>query len=311
MKVYHTLEQFQKVENGIVTIGTFDGVHLGHQKIISSLKQIAKEKSGETVVLTLHPHARMVLYPDDTDLKLLTSIEERATVFNNLGVDHLIIHPFTKEFSKLLPAEFVETILVDKIGTKILVIGYDHHFGRNREGSFELLKELAPKYHFDLVEIPEIDVNDIAVSSTKIRKALKNGDIHIANQYLGHDFELTGIVIHGKKVGKAIGYPTANIYVQDLYKIVPCEGIYAVLVKVDSNIYKGMLYIGNRPTLEGSKQSIEVNILDFNKDIYDQKITVIFKHRIRDDQKFDSLEALTKQIDLDKLETIKLLSQTY
>ena len=311
MKVYHSIEEFKKIDNGVVTIGTFDGVHLGHQKIISSLKQIAKNKHGETIVLTLHPHARMVLYPDDTDLKLITSIEERVALFKAFGIDHLIIHPFTLEFSRLSATEFVRDILINKIGTKTLVIGYDHHFGRHREGTFELLEELAPVYNFDLEEIPEQDVNDIAVSSTKIRTALNNGEITTANQFLGYDFELTGTVIKGQQIGKTIGYPTANIFVQDTYKLIPGDGIYAVMVRLDKEEFKGMLYIGNRPVFKGIKQSVEVNILDFDREIYGEKITVIFKNRIRDDMKLSGIDELKLQIDKDKVEAIKLLFQTY
>ncbi len=311
MKVYHSIEEFEKVDNGVVTIGTFDGVHVGHQKIISTLKQIAKNKNGETIVLTLHPHARMVLFPDDTTLKLITTIEERTTLFRSFGIDHLIIHPFTLAFSELSATAFIKDILVEAIGTKTLVIGYDHHFGKKREGNYELLEKLAPVYHFDLEEIPEQDINSIAVSSTKIRTALMQGDVATANEFLGYDFELTGEVIHGEAIGKTIGYPTANIQVKDAYKIIPAEGIYAVLVKVDDDLFKGMLYIGNRPTLHGSKQSIEVNILDFDRDIYGQTITIIFKQKIRDDKKLNSLEELKLQIDQDKMATIKLLSQTY
>ena len=311
MKVYHSLEEFKKIDNGVVTIGTFDGVHLGHQKIISSLKQIAVNTFGETIVLTLHPHARMVLYPDDTGLKLITTIEERVALFKGFGIDHLIIHPFTLEFSRLNATEFVRDILVNKIGTKTLVIGYDHHFGRHREGTFELLKELAPFYNFDLEEIPEQDVNEVAVSSTKIRKALNDGDIITANQFLGYDFELTGTVIKGEQIGKTIGYPTANIFVQDTYKLIPGDGIYAVMVRLDKEEFKGMLYIGNRPVFKGIKQSVEVNILDFDREIYGEKITVIFKNRIRDDMKLSGIDELKLQIDKDKVEAIKLLSQTY
>jgi riboflavin kinase/FMN adenylyltransferase len=311
MKVYHSLEEFKKIDNGVVTIGTFDGVHLGHQKIISSLKQIAVNTFGETIVLTLHPHARMVLYPDDTDLKLITTIEERVALFKGFGIDHLIIHPFTLEFSRLNATEFVRDILVNKIGTKTLVIGYDHHFGMHREGTFELLKELAPFYNFDLEEIPEQDVNEVAVSSTKIRKALNDGDIITANQFLGYDFELTGTVIKGEQIGKTIGYPTANIFVQDTYKLIPGDGIYAVMVRLDKEEFKGMLYIGNRPVFKGIKQSVEVNILDFDREIYGEKITVIFKNRIRDDMKLSGIDELKLQIDKDKVEAIKLLSQTY
>lgn len=311
MKVYHSLEEFEKIANGVVTIGTFDGVHVGHQKIISSLDYLAEERNGETIVLTLYPHPRMVLYPDDNDLKLITTMDERIELFERYGIDHLIIHPFTKEFSRLSATEFVRDILVNKMGTKTLVIGYDHRFGRHREGTFETLEEVAPLYNFDLIEIPEQDVNNIAVSSTKIRNALMAGDITTANQYLGHDFELTGTVIHGDKVGKTLGYPTANLEIKDRYKLIPASGIYAVYVQVNDDLYKGMLYIGSRPTLNGTKQSIEVNILDFDKDIYGKMITVALKYKVREDMKLNSIEELKLQIDKDKAETIKLLSETY
>jgi len=311
MKVYKSLDEFNKIANGVVTIGTFDGVHIGHQKIFSSLKNLAEQKEGETIVLTLFPHPRMVLYPDDNDLKLITTMEERTVLFERYGIDHLIIHPFTKEFSRLSATEFVRDILVNKIGTKALVIGYDHRFGRHREGTFETLEEVSTLYDFDLIEIPEQDVNNIAVSSTKIRNALMAGDIVTASQFLGHDFEVTGTVIHGDKVGKTIGYPTANLEIKDRYKLIPCAGIYAVYVLIEDECYKGMLYIGNRPTLNGTKQSIEVNILDFDKDIYGKTITVSFKYKVRDDMKLNSLEELKLQIDKDKEETIKLLSETY
>ncbi len=311
MKVYNSLDEFEKVANGVITIGTFDGVHIGHQRIISSLKQLAAEKNGETIVLTLFPHPRMVLFPDDNDLKLISTIEERIALFEKYGIDHLIVHPFTKEFSRQTATEFVRDILVNKMGTKTLVIGYDHRFGRHREGTFELLEELSSLYNFDLVEIPEQDVNNIAVSSTKIRTAIFDGDITIANEFLAHDFEFSGKVIHGAHVGKSIGYPTANLEIADKYKLIPPEGIYAVYVRVDLEKFKGMLYIGNRPTLNGTKQSIEVNILDFNRDIYGKTITVVMKQKIRNDMKLNSLEELKSQIDLDKIETIKALSMAY
>jgi riboflavin kinase/FMN adenylyltransferase len=238
-------------------------------------------------------------------------MDERIALFEKYGIDHLIIHPFTKEFSRLSATEFVRDILVNKIGTKTLVIGYDHRFGRHREGTFETLEEVAQLYDFDLIEILEQDVNNIAVSSTKIRNALLAGDIATANQFLGHDFELTGTVIHGDKVGKSLGYPTANMKIKDHYKLIPATGIYAVFVLVDDECYEGMLYIGNRPTLNGTKQSIEVNILDFDKEIYGKMITVSLKYKVRDDMKLNSLDELKQQIDKDKAMTIKLLSETY
>lgn len=308
MKVYTDIIDFKNVKNPVVTTGTFDGVHLGHQKIISRLKDVAREHDGETVLLTFFPHPRMVLFPDDNDLKLITSQDEKIELLEHYGIDHLIIHPFTKEFSRLTSIEFVRNVLVNSIKTKRLVIGYNHHFGRNREGSFEHLKEYGPLYGFEVEEIPAKDIDSIEISSTKIRHALQEGDVKTANSYLGHDFSLTGRVVDGKKIGREIGYPTANIFVEDKYKIIPADGVYAVKVRHSGNIYGGMLNIGNNPTVNGKHKTIEVNIFDFNKDIYEEDATIYFIERLRDEVKFNGLEELKDQLALDKINSLRILN---
>jgi riboflavin kinase/FMN adenylyltransferase len=307
LKVYTDIIDFKNVKNPVVTTGTFDGVHLGHQKIISRLKDVAREENGETVLLTFYPHPRMVLFPEDNDLKLINTQEEKIELLEQYGIDHLIIYPFTKEFSRLTSVEFVRNILVNHIKTKRLVIGYNHHFGRNREGSFEHLKEYGPLYGFEVEEIPAKDIDSIEISSTKIRNALQIGDVRTATSYLGHEFSLTGRVVDGKKIGREIGYPTANIFVEDKYKIIPVDGVYAVKVRHDNRMYKGMLNIGNNPTVNGKHKTIEVNIFDFNKDIYEENATIYFIERLRDEVKFNGLEELKAQLAIDKINSLKIL----
>jgi riboflavin kinase/FMN adenylyltransferase len=308
VKVYTDIIDFKNVKNPVVTTGTFDGVHLGHQKIIARLKETAREENGETVLITFFPHPRMVLFPDDNDLKLINTQEEKIELLGQYGIDHLIIIPFTKEFSRLTSVEFVRNILVNQLMTKRLVIGYNHHFGRNREGSFEHLKEYGPLYGFEVEEIPAKDIDSIEISSTKIRHALQTGDVRTAASYLGHEFSLTGRVVDGKKIGREIGYPTANILVEDKYKIIPADGVYAVKVKHDDKLYGGMLNIGNNPTVNGKHKTIEVNIFDFNKDIYEENATIYFVERLRDEVKFNGLEALKDQLAIDKVNSLKILS---
>ncbi|MFY9309780.1 MAG: bifunctional riboflavin kinase/FAD synthetase [Bacteroidia bacterium] len=306
MKVYTSIEDFKDVKNAVVTTGTFDGVHVGHQKIISRLKEVAREENGETVLLTFYPHPRMVLFPDDNELKLINTQQEKIELLEKYGIDHLIIYPFTKEFSRLTSVEFVRNILVNKIKTKRLVIGYNHHFGRNREGSFEHLKEYGPLYGFEVEEIPAKDIENIEISSTKIRKALQTGDVKTAATYLGHPYTLSGKVVEGLKLGRTIGYPTANIVVDDTYKLIAADGIYAVKLKHKGKMYSGMLSIGNNPTVEGKGHSIEVNIFDFNETIYGDTVTVYFIERLRDEQKFDSLEELKKQLKKDEADSLRI-----
>jgi riboflavin kinase / FMN adenylyltransferase len=307
MKIYHGIDDFSKLNYAVVTSGTFDGVHLGHQKIFGRLIEIARRYQGETVVLTFWPHPRLVLHPEDDSLKLLNTFEEKAAFLKDHGIDHLIRIPFTKEFSQLTSEQFIRQILVDTIGTKKLVIGYDHHFGKNREGSFEQLKQNAPKYGFEVEEIPRQDVDHVGVSSTKIRKALEEGDIETATHFLGKPYSLTGRVVAGDKLGRLMGYPTANIEIDTKYKLIPMDGIYAVTVLHEHSTYGGMLYIGNRPTINGTKQNIEVNIFGFNKDIYGESLTIYIHRLIRGDIKFNDLEALKDQLHLDEQASLAIL----
>ena len=306
MKIYHGLDEFKKLEYAVVTSGTFDGVHYGHQKILQRLDEITKKNGGESVLLTYWPHPRLVLFPDQ-ELYLLTSIEEKAKLLSQKHVDHLIIIPFTETFSDLSSEEFIKNILVEKIGTKKLVIGYDHKFGKNRSGSFEVLRKDGPIYGFEVEEIPKQMIENNAVSSTKIRKALSDGHIEIANEYLGRSFCIHGKVIEGDKIGRTIDFPTANIEVIFKHKLIPSEGIYAVRVKLNQHTYKGMLNIGFRPTFGGTQKRMEVNIFDFNQDIYGDEILVEFYHKIRSEIKFQNVGALKSQLHKDKKEALKIL----
>jgi len=306
MKIYHGTEDFSRLDYAVVTSGTFDGVHLGHQKILSRLNEIATNQKGETVVITFWPHPRLVLKPD-TSLKLLNTFEEKAELLKAQGIQHLIRIPFTKEFSQLTSEEFIIKILVETIGTKKLVIGYDHHFGKNREGSFEQLKLNGPKYGFDVEEISRQDVDHIGVSSTKIRTALEEGDIDTATHLLGNQYSITGRVVSGDKLGRLLGFPTANIQVDTAFKLIPADGIYAATVRYEHQTFKGMLYIGNRPTINGVKRNIEVNIFDFDKDIYGDSLTIHFHGLIRQDNKFGDLEGLRAQLAADKIDALRIL----
>jgi len=300
MKIYHTIDDFSKLEFAVVTSGTFDGVHIGHQQILSRLKEIATKSSGETVVISFWPHPRLVLKPDDGTLQLLNTFEEKAELLKEQGIQHLIRIPFTREFSQIHSSEFITQILVNKIGTRKLVIGYDHRFGKNREGSFEELKANGPALGFDVEEIPRQDVDHVGVSSSKIRKALGEGDVETATHFLGRPYSISGRIVKGDKLGRVLGFPTANIDIDSHYKLVPTEGIYAVSVTHESKQYGGMLYIGNRPTVNGSKRSIEVNIFNFKKEIYGEELKVSFKKLLRADSKFKDLEELKVQLHKDK-----------
>ncbi len=311
MKIYHGIEDFSKLPYAVVTSGTFDGVHLGHQKIFARLREFANRNNGETVVLTFWPHPRLVLHPEDDTLKLLNTFEEKAELLKDQGINHLIRIPFTKEFSQLTSEQFIRQILVDTIGTKKLVIGYDHHFGKNREGSFEQLKINAPKYGFEVEEIPRQDVDHVGVSSTKIRKALDEGDVETANHFLGKPYSLTGRVVSGDKLGRLMGYPTANIEIDTKYKLIPMDGIYAVTVNHEHAVYQGMLYIGNRPTINGTKKNIEVNLFGFSKDIYGESLTVNLLKLIRGDVKFSDLEALKDQLKKDEVSALSILKNLH
>jgi riboflavin kinase/FMN adenylyltransferase len=307
VKVYRGLEEFEKLENAVMTTGTFDGVHQGHRKILDRLMEVAKKSNGESVLLTFFPHPRMVLQPE-SDLKLINTIDEKIELLRKEGIDHLIIQPFTKEFSRTTSLEFVRDILVNQIGTKKLVIGYDHHFGRNREGSFDHLKEFGPIYGFEVEEISVQDVDNVNVSSTKVRKALEEGEVDVAANYLGHSFFIEGEVVHGKKIGRELGYPTANLKIENPYKLIPGNGIYAVRVRRGDDLYEGMLNIGIRPTIGVSQTtSVEVNLFDFNEEIYGECLTVHFIKRIRCEKKFDSKDELIAEMQKDKVKAQQLL----
>lgn len=309
MKVHYNIDEIPEIKNAIVSQGTFDGVHLAHKKIIERLKQIASIKNGETVIITFEPHPRIVLFPLDHGLQLLSTLNEKINLLEKAGIDHLIILPFTKEFSRQSSDQFIRNILVNKLKTNTLVIGYDHRFGKNREGSFEHLKTSSSLYGFEVEEIPEQDIDDIAVSSTKIRQALLNNDIQTAQKYLGNSYSLEGIVIKGKQLGRTIGYPTANIEIENSYKLIPQDGVYAVWVWYNKARFGGMLNIGNNPTIKDKGRSIEVNIFDFDKEIYTESLKIEFVNKLRNEEKFDGLEALKNQLHLDKQNAQAILNK--
>lgn len=308
MKVHYSLDELPQIKNAIVTQGTYDGVHAAHKVILERVKQIARENGGETVVMTFDPHPRMVLFPDDHGLKLLHTLDEKIEALEQEGIDHLVVIPFTKEFSRLTSMQFIRDIIVNKIGTEVLVIGYNHRFGKNREGSFEHLKEYSGLYGFDVEEIPEHDIDEIAVSSTRIRRALEEGDVALAAKYLGKPYTITGTVEKGKQLGRTIGFPTANIKVANPNKLIPANGVYAVKVFINTRIFNGMLNSGVRPTVDGLTHTIEVHLFDFDEDIYGQTVKIAFVDKLRDEKKFDGLEALTNQLQKDKLHALDRLS---
>jgi riboflavin kinase/FMN adenylyltransferase len=310
MNVYHSLESFQKCPNAVVTSGTFDGVHRGHQKILSRLRELSDKQHGETVVLTFWPHPRMIVSDDSQNLQLLSTIEEKIDLFGQLGIDHLIITPFTRAFSELTSDEFIQQVLVDRIGTKKFVIGYDHRFGRNREGSFDFLQQVAPSYGFEVEEIPRQDIDALAVSSTRIRKALLRGEITTATELLGRPYSFSGTVVKGKQLGRTLGYPTANVEVRESYKLIPANGVYAVLVRQGPYLIKGMLNIGVRPTVGGDSRTIEVHLFDFKEDIYGEHLQVQVLHYLRPEMKFDNISALVQQLHADQESALHYL-QSY
>ena len=307
MKIYHNIDEFKPVKNAVVTIGTFDGVHLGHRKIISRIKELADASGGETVILTFFPHPRMILHPEDESIKLINTINEKAQLLEQLGVDHLIITPFSRDFSNQTAEDYIRDILVNKIGTKKIVIGYDHRFGKDRHGDLNDLLQFAPVYNFEVIEIPEQDIHDVAVSSTRVRQALLDSNVDLANEFLGYPFFITGKVTRGDQIGRQIGYPTANIVIEENYKLIPGDGIFAVKVEVDGTLFNGMAYIGTRPTINGVRRNIEVNIFDFDKEIYYKQIRMDFHHFVRGDMKFEGLDKLKEQIALDKIAVLHLL----
>lgn len=307
MNVYHSLEAFKKLPYAVVTSGTFDGVHRGHQKILSRLREISQAQQGETVVLTFWPHPRLIVSEDSQNLQLLSTIEEKIALFEDLGIDHLIITPFTRAFSELSPEEFIQQVLVDRIGTKKFVIGYDHRFGRNREGSFDFLQKVAPSFGFDVEEIPRQDIDALAVSSTRIRNALSRGEVGTATELLGRPYSFSGTVVKGQQLGRTLGYPTANVEVRKTYKLIPGNGVYAVRVQQGNRTLPGMLNIGVRPTVDGHSRTIEVHLFDFNQDIYGEHLDIQVIAYLRPEMKFSGIEALVQQLHVDKEEAKRYL----
>lgn len=323
MQVHRDLTNLPSFKNAVITIGTFDGMHSGHQQITRLLKEEAESIKGESIIITFDPHPRMVLANKDPAAKehkkisLLNTLEEKIALIEKQGVDHLVIVPFTQEFSLLTAEEYIENFLVKQFHPHTIIIGYDHHFGRQRQGNYKLLEARAAKYHYNVKEIPEHIINHLVISSTRVREAIAAGDIDTANEFLGYDYFFEGRVVEGDKIGRTLGYPTANLAPAEPDKLVPCDGIYAVTLLIDpqgnpeerlhSDCLKGMMSIGFRPTVGGTKRVIEVNIFDFNETIYGKRMKVFLKKYLREEVKFDDLEALKTQMAKDKINTLKVL----
>jgi len=304
--IRENLKDYNSTKPSVITIGTFDGVHIGHKKIINQLTSISSKNNLISILLSFFPHPKMVLQ-NDKELKLINTIQEKEGLLNSLNLDYLIIKEFTKEFSRLSALEFVRDILVNKLNAKHIIIGYDHHFGRNRTANIEQLKEFGELYDFKVTEILAQDIDDIAISSTKIRKALINGEITLANKFLGYNFFFSGNVVHGNNIGKTISFPTANIKIDVPYKLVPKNGVYIVKTTIDNQITFGMMNIGYNPTFNGKQKSIEIHFINFNKNIYDKTLTIEMILRIRNEIKFNTVDDLKKQLEQDKLSTLNYI----
>ena len=309
MKVYKNIEDFVPINNAVVTTGTFDGVHTGHRVIISRINQIAKEIGGESVIITFYPHPQLVLHPEEKIIFVLNTLEEKIKLLENCGIDHLIIIPFTKEFASISYLDFIKNILIDKLHVKRLVIGYDHHFGNERKGSLQHLMDYGGKYNFEVEQISAQKIEETEVSSTKIRKALLAGDITTANNYLGYEYFFKGCVVKGDNIGTSIGYPTANIEIAEFFKLIPANGVYVVKAEYENKKYGGMMNIGMRPTVNGKKLAIEINIFNFDKYIYSEFLNVYVIEKLRDEIKFSGIEQLKEQLLNDKKTAEKILSE--
>ena len=310
MKTYSSIHSFTSKKKTIVTIGTFDGVHVGHKKILEKIIQNTNNSDYESLVLTFFPHPRTVLQTA-TEMKQLNTIDEKSNLIEKAGIDNLVIHPFDKDFSQLTAEEFAQKVLVSTFNVKKIVIGYDHRFGRNRTANIDDLIAFGNKYNFEVEQISAEELNEVAVSSTKIRNALSEGNIELANSFLGYNYSIKGSVVQGKQLGRTIGFPTANVRVNEDYKLIPKSGVYVVKCKIENQSYFGMMNIGTNPTVEDTNkaQKLEVNIFDFDDDIYNETITVSILKRIRSEQKFDSLEALKNQIALDKQSSLSFINK--
>ncbi|WP_348811889.1 bifunctional riboflavin kinase/FAD synthetase [Flavobacterium maritimum] len=299
MKIFHSINDFSSSKKTILTLGTFDGVHIGHKKILERITQNTENGKYESLVLTFFPHPRMVLQ-EKSEIKLLNTIDEKIDLLEMAGIENLVIHPFDEKFSRLTAEEFVKTVLVNQFNIHKIIIGHDHRFGRNRTANIDDLIAFGKQYGFEVEQISAQEINDISVSSTKIRVALEEGDIALANEYLGYDYFLTGTIIKGKQLGRTIGFPTANLKIEENYKLIPRNGVYIVSSILNNKRFFGMMNIGYNPTVGGENQSIEINFFDFDADLYHQKITVSILHRIRSEQKFDSVSLLKTQLEIDE-----------
>lgn len=316
MQVHRDIDNLPKFNNAVITIGTFDGVHVGHRQIINNLKSEALKINGESVIITFHPHPRKVISSAILGVRLINTLDEKIEVLATLGIDHLVIVPFTDAFANQPADDYIRNFLFEKFHPNTIIIGYDHRFGRERLGDYKLMEKMAPQFGYKIKEIPKHILDEIAISSTNIRQAILHNDIEVANKLLGYTFFFEGEVVHGNKLGRQLGYPTANLKVHDIEKIIPGDGIYAVYVEVNGESsmmnekvahLKGMMSIGFRPTVDGKKRVIEVNVFDFNKEIYGQIMRVYVKQFLRAEVKFNSLEDLVKQIDQDKIDSLKVL----
>lgn len=307
MRIIEDLSDFPSDLRTVVTSGTFDGVHLGHQKILRQVAEHAKSKDLKSVVLTYWPHPRFVLHQDDDSLKLLSTFPEKAQLIDECGIDYLVRIPFTKEFSGMEPERFVGHVLVEKLNAVCMVIGYDHHFGKDRKGDFKYLEERAAQFGFGVKEISRHDIDDVGVSSTKIRNFLNDGNVREAANLLGRAYNIHGLVVHGDKKGTQIGFPTANVWVPEGYKLIPAFGSYATFVEYKGKAYGSMTNIGIRPTMEGKSRRIEVNIFNFDQRLYGEELTIHFVQRLRDEIRFESVEDLVDQLKQDKIQTQNIL----
>lgn len=308
LKIFHSINDFSSNKKTILTLGTFDGVHIGHKKILEKLIQKTKNEDYESLVLTFFPHPRMVLQ-EHSDIKLLNTIDEKIALLEQIGIENLVIHPFDETFSRLTAEEFVKTILVDRFHIQKIIIGYDHRFGRNRTANIDDLIAFGKEYNFEVEQISVQEINDISVSSTKIRTALLDGDMDLANKYLGYDYFLSGIVVKGKQLGRTINFPTANLKIEENYKLIPQNGVYIVKSTIDQKTVFGMMNIGFNPTVDGQSQTIEIHYFDFDTDLYNQKIKVSMLHRIRSEHKFESVTLLKEQLEKDKKTAIDYLNK--
>lgn len=306
LKIFHYIKDFSSPKKTILTLGTFDGVHIGHKKILEKVIQNTLSEKYESLVLTFFPHPRMILQ-ERSEIKLLNTIAEKVNLLEQLGIQNLVIHPFDETFSRLTAEEFVKTVLVEQFKIHKIIIGYDHRFGRNRTADINNLIEFGEKYGFEVEQISAQEINDISVSSTKIRNAIQEGNMLLANKYLGYDYFLTGTISKGKQLGRTIGFPTANLKIEEDYKLIPLNGVYIVNSEINGQKVYGMMNIGHNPTVGGEQLSVEIHYLNFDADLYDQKITVSILKRIRGEQKFASITLLKEQIEKDKTQTLSYI----